>query len=281
MAPMLEATVRADAADAGLIARLKAGDEAAYEEMVRTLGGRLLAVARRVLRDEDAARDAVQEAMLSAVRAIHGFDGHSRLSTWLHRIVVNAALMRIRARQRRPEQSIEPLLPRFPEDGHHAEPVTSWAESADRLIERAETQALVRAALDELPESYRVVIMMRDIDGMSTLDTAAVFGITENALKLRLHRARQALGTVFKRRLAETPAERLSARPCATRPARTSALPSHLLRDPAGHLDDLAGPGDRLAAGGDGTVIRSQSRRRPPRTVSTRIPGRARPAPAC
>ena len=224
MAPMLDATLETDAAaDAALVARLKAGDEAAYEEMVRSLGGRLLAVARRMLRDEEAARDAVQEAMLSAVRAIHGFDGHSRLSTWLHRIVVNAALMRIRSRQRRPEQSIEPLLPRFAEDGHHAEPVTSWAESAERLIERAQTRALVRAALEELPESYRVVIMMRDIDDMSTAEAAAAFGITENALKLRLHRARQALGTIIRRRLAETPAERLNARAGATRRDRSSA----------------------------------------------------------
>jgi RNA polymerase sigma-70 factor (ECF subfamily) len=224
MALILDATVETDAAaDAALVARLKAGDEAAYEEMVRSLGGRLLAVARRMLRDEDAARDAVQEAMLSAVRAIHGFDGHSRLSTWLHRIVVNAALMRIRSRQRRPEQSIEPLLPRFAEDGHHAEPVMSWGESAERLIERAETKAMVRSALDELPESYRVVIMMRDIDDMSTADAAAAFGITENALKLRLHRARQALGTIIRRRLAETPAERLSARAGATHQAGSSA----------------------------------------------------------
>src|SRR6266542_4025914 len=94
-----------------LVMRLKAGDAEAFEEVVRTLGGRLLAVARRFLRDEEAARDAVQDAFLSAFRAIQGFDGHSQLSTWLHRIVVNAALMRMRVRERRPEQSIEPLLP--------------------------------------------------------------------------------------------------------------------------------------------------------------------------
>jgi RNA polymerase sigma-70 factor (ECF subfamily) len=220
-----------DRTDAHLVARLKAGDQAAYEEMVRTLGGRLLAVARRMLRDEDAARDAVQDAMLSAVRAIHGFDGHSQLSTWLHRIVVNAALMRIRSRQRRPEQSLEPLLPRFAEDGHHAEAVVSWSDSAERLIERDETRAIVRAAIDELPESYRLVVMMRDIDGLSTEEAAAAFGITENALKLRLHRARQALATILRRRLVTPPAEgrRLSAASArASRPGR-SATPATLL----------------------------------------------------
>ena len=207
------------ATDSALVARLKAGDEAAYEEMVRTLGGRLLAVARRMLRDEDAARDAVQDAMLSAVRAIGTFDGNSRLSTWLHRIVVNAALMRIRSRQRKPEQSLEPLLPRFDEDGHHAEAVISWSDSAEHIIERDQTRVLVRAAIDELPESYRVVVMMRDIDGMSTLEAAEAFGITENALKLRLHRARQALATILRRRLSRPPAAmaRTSARPAAIR----------------------------------------------------------------
>jgi RNA polymerase sigma-70 factor (ECF subfamily) len=224
MTMLLDAPIEPEAAaDAGLVARLKAGDEAAYEEMVRTLGGRLLAVARRMLRDEDAARDAVQEAMLSAVRAIHRFDGHSRLSTWLHRIVVNAALMRLRARQRKPEQSIEPLLPRFADDGHHAEAVTSWADSAEQLIEREQTRAIVRAAIDELPDSYRVVVMMRDIDGMSTEEAAAVFGITENALKLRLHRARQALRTILERRLSQKPAERVSARAGASSRVRWSA----------------------------------------------------------
>src|SRR5205809_4126557 len=125
-------TLLSDDVERELVARLKAGDPAAYEDLVRTLGGRLLAVARRMLRDDEAARDAVQDAMLSAFRGICSFDGQARLSTWMHRIVVNAALMKIRSRQRKPEQSIEPMLPRFAEDGHHAEPVMSWSESAER-----------------------------------------------------------------------------------------------------------------------------------------------------
>lgn len=220
--------------DAALVARLRAGDETAYEEMVRTLGGRLLAVARRMLRDEDAARDAVQDALLSAFRAIHAFDGHSRLSTWLHRIVVNAVLMRIRSRQRRPEQSIEPLLPRFAEDGHHAEAVTSFAEAPDVAIERRQTRAIVRAAIDELPETYRAVVLMRDIEGLSTAEAAAAFGITENALKLRLHRARQALAAILRRRLNERPAPATARRPLRAsasaippgRPSRFASLPA-------------------------------------------------------
>jgi len=194
-------TLRPSTPEQMLVMRLKAGDADAFEEMVRTLGGRLLAVARRFLKDEEAARDAVQDAFLSAFRAIQGFDGHSQLSTWLHRIVVNAALMRVRVRERRPEQSIEALLPRFAEDGHHAESVVSWADSPERSLAAKETRALIRAAIGDLPERYRAVLLMRDIEGLSTEEAAGVLGISENALKLRLHRARQALATMVRKRL--------------------------------------------------------------------------------
>jgi RNA polymerase sigma-70 factor (ECF subfamily) len=195
----------ATAVDDPLVARLKAGDEQAFEQMVRAHGGRMLAVARRFVGgDDDAARDVVQDAFLSAFRGIRQFDGHAQLSTWLHRIVVNAALMRIRARQRRPEQSIEPLLPAFQEDGHHLEPVQSWRESAEQQLERRQMHALVRAAIADLPEGHRTVLLLRDIEERSTREAADVLGITENAVKLRLHRARQALGTLIKQRLAAT-----------------------------------------------------------------------------
>jgi RNA polymerase sigma-70 factor, ECF subfamily len=188
--------------DRALVARLKAGDPDAYEEMVRTRAGRMLSVARRFLNDDEAARDAVQDAFLSAFRGMQRFDGQAQLSTWLHRIVVNAALMRIRSRQRRPEQSIEPLLPVFAEDGHHITTVVPWSENGEDVLERKETRALVRAAIAELPESSRTVLLLRDIDELSTKEAADLVGISENALKLRLHRARQALATVITRRLA-------------------------------------------------------------------------------
>src|ERR1700758_1768123 len=99
--------------DRGFISRLRAGEEAAFEVMVRTFGGRLLSVARRFVRNEDEARDIVQSAYLSAFRALDGFEGTCQLSTWLHRIVVNTALMRLRSQRRKPEESIETLLPAF------------------------------------------------------------------------------------------------------------------------------------------------------------------------
>ncbi|HTD53470.1 MAG TPA: sigma-70 family RNA polymerase sigma factor, partial [Thermoanaerobaculia bacterium] len=104
--------------EASLLGALRRGEEKAFEGMVRSFGPRLLSVARRFLRDEEDARDAVQEGFLSAYRSIGTFEGGSQISTWLHRIVVNACLMRLRTRKRRPEESIEELLPRFAEDGH-------------------------------------------------------------------------------------------------------------------------------------------------------------------
>lgn len=183
--------------EAGLIAQLRAGDESAYEYVVRTYGGRLLAVTRRILGSDEDARDVVQDAFLNAFRSVNRFEGNSKLSTWLHRIAVNAALMKLRTRKRKPEQSIDTLLPAFLDDGHHEERFQSWDEPVDQAMERAETRQLVRAQIDALPESYRTVLVLRDIEGLDTEETANMLGLTVNATKIRLHRARQALRSLL------------------------------------------------------------------------------------
>jgi RNA polymerase sigma-70 factor (ECF subfamily) len=188
------------------VAGLRAGDDLAYEQLVRVFGGRMLAVARRIVRNEEDARDAVQTAYLSAFRAIASFEGGCRLSTWLHRIVVNAALMKLRRDRRRPEESIEDLLPRFQEDGHHVEQFSPGELPADVQLERAEMRAITRACIAELPEAYRTVLLMRDIEDLPTSEVAEVLGITANAAKIRLHRARQALTTLLRARVAAIPA---------------------------------------------------------------------------
>lgn len=183
--------------EALLLEQLRRHDERACEEFVRSQTGRLLSVARRMLRNEEDARDAVQEGFLSAFRALPEFNGQSRLATWLHRIVVNAALMKLRTRSRRPEASIEELLPRFQEDGHHAEPVSEWGSSVDTLLVQRETRVRVREAVDRLPDSYRTVVLLRDIEELDTEETANTLGLTPNAVKIRLHRARQALAKLL------------------------------------------------------------------------------------
>ena len=183
--------------EAGLLASLRAGDADAYERLVRGEGGRLLAVARRILPNEEDAREAVQEAFMAAFKGLPNFDGASRLSTWLHRVAVNASLMRLRSKRRRPEASLDALLPRFEDDGHQIDPPAPWQQTADQLLERKETRDLVRASIDQLPESYRTVLLLRDIEGMDTDETARMLGVNEGVVKTRLHRARQALRTLL------------------------------------------------------------------------------------
>ena len=185
-----------------LVRRLKAGEDAAFDELVRQNATRLLAVARRLLRSEDDARDALQDAFLQAFRAIGAFEGGSRLSTWLHRIVVNASLMKLRTRARRPEQAIDELLPRFYEDGHRIEPGSPWRADVPDPVESRELRQLVRASIDRLPEIHRNVLLLRDIEGLSTEETARMLGIKPDTVKVRLHRARQALRTLLHPHLA-------------------------------------------------------------------------------
>ena len=183
---------RSDVEEAELVAALQAGDNAAFETLVRIYSGKLLAVARRFLANEEDARDVVQEAFISTFKSVDRFRQGAKLSTWLHRIVVNAALMKIRSRQRRPEEPMGDLLPTFLEDGHRANPGSAWKEPAE-AVERQETRRLVRQCIDRLPDAYRTVLLLRDIEELDTKETAYMLGTNENTVKIRLHRARHAL----------------------------------------------------------------------------------------
>jgi RNA polymerase sigma-70 factor (ECF subfamily) len=161
------------------------------EHLATTEGGRLLRLARRFLPCEEDARDAVQDAFVAAFRAIGDFESAALLSTWLHRIVVNACLMKLRRRRRKPEEDI-------------AVADEPWCESAEAAVQRTQTCALVRKAIQRLPEPYRTVLMLRDIEEMETADVAALLGATPNAVKIRLHRGRQALRPLLEAHLRTT-----------------------------------------------------------------------------
>lgn len=179
-----------------LLARLRAGDDQAYEELVRKFGGRMLAAARRILPSDEDAQEAVQEAFLSAFTAIERFKGDSKIGTWLHRIAINSALMRLRSLKRH-EGRIEDLLPTYTETGGFAAMPDPWSEEADSRLLREEARAVVRARIEDLPETYRVALLLRDIEGFTNDDLAESLGITVNAAKIRVHRARQALRTLL------------------------------------------------------------------------------------
>lgn len=186
---------RADSDDA-LVARLQRGDDSAFEAIVRAHSGRLLSVARRFLGNNEDAQDAVQDAFIRAYKAIHTFEARAQLHTWLHRILVNTALMKLRERRRRPTASIEDLLPTYSADGHQAVASRDWS---DAVLERKETAAIVREAIERLPDLYREVLVLRDIEEKDTAEAAQLLGTTSNVVKVRLHRARQALRTLLDR----------------------------------------------------------------------------------
>jgi len=162
----------------------------------------MLAVARRILRDDHEAADALQEAFITAFRRIGQFDGRSRLSTWLYRVTVNTALMRLRKRKRLAERSVDELLPRFDGGGHYkAGSSDGWAAGPDNAVEQAELNGLVHEAIAQLPDTHRDVLLLRDIQELTTEQTADQLGIRPGAVKTRLHRARQALRQLLASRM--------------------------------------------------------------------------------
>ena len=176
-----------------LIAGVRRNDPQACAQFVRRFTPRMLAVARRLLGDDMAAEDCVQEAFLNAFRNIDRFEERSSPETWLHRITVNVALMRLRSDKRRNEGSIEELLPDFDRQGCRIEPIWQMQDSVEEIVQRREIQELVMATVGELPESYRTGFILRDIEEMDTNDVAEFMGISEGAVRVRLHRARAAL----------------------------------------------------------------------------------------
>ena len=185
--------------DATIAARLKAGDLQAFEIIVRRHSGRLLATARRLLGNDHDAQDAVQETFISAFNSIATFRGDARLSTWLHRIVVNAALMQLRHRRRWPEVPIHDLLPRFEGDGCWAETTRLSSGAAEHFTGARDTRESIRRCIAQLPAIYRTVLVLRDIEELDTSEVGEMLGINVNTVKIRLHRARQALKSLLDR----------------------------------------------------------------------------------
>jgi RNA polymerase sigma-70 factor (ECF subfamily) len=173
-----------------LVERVQAGDKQAYGTLVERHRERMLAVAQRFLGCPEDSADAVQDAFVSALRSIDSFEGNSSLGTWLHRIVVNVCLMKLRSRGRKRTMTLSEVLPDLPN--------STWSEAAPAKFERDETRAQVRACINRLPDSFRKVILLRDIKQLDTDQTAMELRTTRAVVKTRLHRARQALRELLK-----------------------------------------------------------------------------------
>jgi len=170
--------------DADLIAAHVAGDPHAFNELVKRHRDRMWAVALRTTRDPEEASDALQDAFISAFRAAGNFRAEAQVTTWLHRIVVNACLDRIRRRKARPTVPL-------PETGYN-EPASPGDSMADR-----ETRLVIQNALDQLSEDQRAPIVLVDVEGYSVAETAAMLGIAEGTVKSRCARGRAKLAKVL------------------------------------------------------------------------------------
>ncbi len=176
-----------------LVADLKAGKDDAAERLVRTHGGWMLAVAQRIIADRQLAEDCVQDALIKALASIGGFEERSSLKTWLHRVVVTQTLMKLRSRRARKEAPIDSLLPEFDENACRIEEPWRHLATPEEIYSQADRRRLVQAKIQELPESYRLVLQLRDIEEMSTREVAEALDLSEANVKVRLHRARSAL----------------------------------------------------------------------------------------
>jgi len=178
------------AGESELLAGLQAGDPAAYRRLVDLNSPKIYNVALGLLGDEQEAEDVLQETFLNAFQAIDRFEGRSQLSTWLYRIAYNASLMRLRKRGRMTTFSLDQPVGEADDDQRESRHLVDWSALPDDQLLSAEAREEMNRAIADLPETLRSTFILRDIQGLSGAETADVLGITVQAVKNRLHRAR-------------------------------------------------------------------------------------------
>lgn len=172
---------------------LLAGDAAAFERVVRQESPRLFRMIMRIVQDEDEARSVMQETFLQAYKRLDTFRRESKFSTWLYAIGLNIARASLRKLKRfdtLEEDKIDRLQPSF-RNGMYVDSYQAW--NPQQVTERSERKRLVHEAIARLPEDYRLVVTLRDIEELSTSEVAQILNISEGAVRVRLHRARQAM----------------------------------------------------------------------------------------
>jgi RNA polymerase sigma factor (sigma-70 family) len=218
--------------DADLVARIARRDQAAFETLMRRHNGRLFRVARAILKDDAEAEDALQDAYLDAYRRIGDFRGDSQLATWLTRIVINQALMRLRRQKR--DRVVVPFGGRRGADGElpEANMADDKTESPTAATMRAEVRRMLERRIDELPVAFRTVFVMREVEDMSVEETAVSLSIPSATVRTRLFRARALLRDALARDMDSATLEVFGFagercdRIVANVLARASALPS-------------------------------------------------------
>ena len=176
--------------DQKLVQALQRGEPGAVEALLDRYGGWIYRVARRLLNDPRDVEEVTQDVLLAVVRKAQTFKGEAAFSSWLYRIAVNAAYQRLRAKRARPEVSLEPFLRVFDDEGRYIEPVVDWSGKLNDPAVAEETRAAIERSLSGLPEEYRVVIQLHDVEELPNEEVAATLGLTVAAVKSRVHRAR-------------------------------------------------------------------------------------------
>jgi RNA polymerase sigma-70 factor, ECF subfamily len=178
--------------ESGLIARILAGEKELFHELVRPYERMVYLTLFAIVKNETAAEDAAQETVISAYRHLASFRGEAKFSTWLTTIAVNEGRKRLRKARVAAEESIEEQAEEHEGDFTPA-PLTDWREIPLEALERKELREALRVAVAELPDIYRQVFVLRDLEELNIEETAQALGINPGAVKVRLHRARMML----------------------------------------------------------------------------------------
>lgn len=201
----LGATMQTEAR-AHVIDRLRGGDALALEELMNEFAPRVHRLAYGITRNEADAEEVTQDVFMSLFRKIDAFEGRSALGTWIYRIAVNTALIKRRGKRAAVEVMLEDYLPTFKEDGHRegdrAMLLADWSETPEEELLSNETRQAVRRMIASLPDHYRVVLLLRDMEELSNEETAEILNDSVASVKSRLHRARMSLREQVTRSLA-------------------------------------------------------------------------------
>jgi RNA polymerase sigma-70 factor (ECF subfamily) len=180
--------------DAELLARLRTGDPAAIELLMAMYADRVYRLACGVTRNEADAQEVVQDVFLTVFKKHASFEGRSAVSSWIYRITMNTALNKRRGKRAELEISLDADLPTYRADGHRegerAYVLADWSQTPEEEVLSGESHAVLTRAIESLPDHYRAVLILRDVEGLSNQEVAAAVGDTVSSVKSRLHRAR-------------------------------------------------------------------------------------------
>jgi RNA polymerase sigma-70 factor (ECF subfamily) len=202
-----EDRLEAPAGDLALVERLRQADASVLELLMERYSPRIYRVAFGITRSHAEAEEVVQDVFLTLFRKIDTFEGRAAVGTWLYRVAANAALIKRRGKRVELEVSLEDCLPTFRDDGHREGDrswvLADWSQTPESALLSGEAREILNRALDRLPEHYRALLVLRDVEELSNEEVAEILGESVSSVKSRLHRARMALREILTKGLAE------------------------------------------------------------------------------